>query len=185
MTKLEKFDQYKNLVHGAIHHYFGNEIEIEQKYKSFGIVYNDLAQIGFMHLWESLDKIDDDNCPSSYIYNGVFMVINNYFKRKGSLIKMPEDQKYECVWSSYDNTTEHDTELGSFLTDHCDNYAQVVNKVFFEQIASYLKNDDVKLLKYRLKGMTQQQISDHIGISRQGVQVREQRIFKQIRKMVG
>lgn len=185
MTKLEKFDKYKNLVHGAINHFFGSEVSIERKYKSFGIVYDDLAQIGFMYLWEILDKLNDDDCPSAYIYRGVWMAIRNYMRRKGALIKMPEDRKYDCVWSSYNQTMDDDNELSSFLVDECETYEQVENKVFFEQIMGYLKNDDAELLLYRLKGMTQQQTAERIGITRQGIQAREQRVFEKIRQMVG
>lgn len=184
MTKEERFEKYKDLVHGCIHKYFGTRQSVDKQYYSFGIDYEDLAQIGHMRLWEILDGIDDDNSPSGYIYRGVWLAISNYMVRNGSLVRVPQGSERIINWISYNNKTENDSEYLDTISHEVETYRDVENKVFFEQISACLNKDDAQLLSYELKGMKHPQIAEKIGYSRQLVQKRSSSVIKKIREMV-
>lgn len=187
MTKEEKFEKYKQLVHGAIHRYFGDEVTVNRRFAYYGMTYDDLAQVGYLYLWKIIDDLKDGYKPSPYIYNGVRFAVLNYLHKEGAFIRwLPLKNKYGRYWGSYNKPSpEGDTEIGDLFESEEDQFNAVDNRIFFEQICKNMKKEDKELVEYLLNDWQQNEVAEMKGLTRQAIGNRWQKIVKNMRIELG
>lgn len=164
MTPEERFNQYQRLAFFSLRLIWPDQAHQLRAALKHGMEYEDFDQIALAELWRCCLQHDEDQGEKAFrgfVVKSVRFAVMDVFRRKGSLIKYPDEMKERAQIDYLESKAEADElDFHNLIPANTDVERYVLLKLTLEEKLSVLNPDERLVIRCKLAGESQKDIQE-------------------------